>query len=206
MKKRILERKRRMEKVKRRWIHFRKNHADFRLSDMIVMMMERFYNVHIIKIVSGEKQINIPENSTENTQRLHVGDSLYLLGAKERFDSFNNHANFRTFLTEEAPPVTLRHFLENQEQEKQPLLCFSINIQHSGLVGKSIKDAGIHKKWNCMVIGLQRDIYPMVSPDVQTVISNGDKIWVLGSQRMFQKLVQSGLLEINEETVDRDIQ
>jgi CPA2 family monovalent cation:H+ antiporter-2 len=184
MKKRILRHNKIMGKAQNRFKRFRKHAHDSKLSDVIAMMVERFFNIKVIEIKSGKKQINLPENSSINRQKLHVGDTLFLLGTKERLAAFNDTDSFRSFMVEEALPVTLRNFIENQEQEEKPLLCFAIIVnKKSGLIGKSIKDSGIHKKWNCIVIGLQRDIYPIVLPDTQTFMNNGDKIWVLGSQK-----------------------
>jgi CPA2 family monovalent cation:H+ antiporter-2 len=186
--------------IKRKFRRFGRKHPDATLSDVVVMMMERMYNINIIKIISGKKHTNIPANVIGNTHKLRAGDTLFLLSTKEQLDSFNNTANFHTFMVEQTPPVTLRRFIDNQDTEEQQLLCFAFSADKTtGLVGKSIKDSGMLKKWNCMVIGIQRGVYPIVYPDVQNVIRKKDKIWVLGSQKMFQKLVQAGLIETEPE-------
>ena len=182
----------------RRWVKFRffKKDKESMFFELIVTMMNKFYNISIIKIISEGEHINIPTNNSEKTQRLYVGDTLFLLGTKQRLDSFKNTDNFSTFIKEITPPILLQDFIEKQEQNEQSLLYFAITInKNSGLVGKSIKDTFIRKKWNCIVIGLQRGIYPIVRPNVQTRMNKDDKIWVLAGQKMFQKLVQAGLIE-----------
>jgi CPA2 family monovalent cation:H+ antiporter-2 len=168
---------------------------DPKLSDLI---WRRFYSINVIKIISRKRHINIPEN----TQKLHVGDILFLLGTKSQIDSFHDNVDDHPNVTDEAPPVPLREFIakQDQEHEEQQLLCFALDVDKSSeFLGKSIKDSNIRKKWNCLVVGVQRDIYPIVYPDIQTILSNGDKVWVVGSQKTFNKLVQAGLIEADVE-------
>jgi CPA2 family monovalent cation:H+ antiporter-2 len=178
---------------------FRGANSDPSLSDLMMFLMTKVYGISIIKIISGEKHINIPEKTLKITQKIHVGDALYLLGTKQHIDSINSNLQFHPFLKEHSEPITLRRFIENQDsgQKEYQLICFAFSVDKvSGFVGKSIKDSGICERWNCTVIGLQRDIYPIVYPEVHTIISKGDKVWVLGDQKMFQKLLQAGLIEV----------
>ena len=38
-----------------------------------------------------------------------------------------------------------------------------------------------------MILGLQRNLLPIIGPDVNFVIQRGDLVWLLGSRRMAEK-------------------
>ncbi|MCL1791956.1 MAG: cation:proton antiporter [Peptococcaceae bacterium] len=202
----------RLQRAGKRVAQHRKRHplgteAGTRLSDLVVMMMDKLYYINIIKIISGKKHINMPDNTPKSSQKLHMGDTLFLLGIRKHIDNFNESARYHPYLTEQAPPIPLLSFIQKQDQDQkeQQLLCFAFSIDKTSVFsGKSIKDSGIRKKWNCVVIGIQRGLYPMVYPDVQTILSNGDKVWLLGSQKTFGKMVLAGLIEADLETMDVD--
>ena len=47
--------------------------------------------------------------------------------------------------------------------------------------GKSIRQSGIRDKWDCLILGLQRDGYPMIMPDPDMLLTKDDILWVMGS-------------------------
>ncbi|MCL2678572.1 MAG: TrkA C-terminal domain-containing protein, partial [Clostridiales bacterium] len=168
----------------------------------------RIYDVHVVKIISRKKHINIPEGG----QKLHEGDVVFLLAPKEQLDNFKMILPLRfPCITEQKAPVTLRAFIAGQdtEHEGQQLLCYAIEVdKNTPFAGKSVKDSGLRAVMNCLVIGIQRGNYPIVDPDVRTIISNKDRVWVLGSQKMAGMLIREGLLqsEAEEESPEPDLQ
>ncbi|MCL2817163.1 MAG: cation:proton antiporter [Clostridiales bacterium] len=155
----------------------------------------RIYNVHVVKIISRKKHINIPEGG----QKLHDGDVIFVLGLKEQLNNFQNILPLRyPGIKEQEPPVTLRSFIAEQdsEHEDQHLLCYAIDVnKNTPFAGKSVKDSGLRSKMNCLIIGIQRGNYPIVDPDARTIISNRDRVWVLGSQKMAGMLIREGLVQ-----------
>lgn len=64
----------------------------------------------------------------------------------------------------------------------------------SPLAGTSIRDSQIKTNWSCFLVGLERDLLPIVTPLPSMILSAGDLIWVLGSQKMGSKLVKEELI------------
>lgn len=162
------------------------------------LMNLKLYGINVIKVITGKKHINIPYS----TQKLHDGDILFLLGAKAQIESYSSSP--RRMLFEHAPPVLLRDFIMDQDEnhEERHIHCFAVDVvKNSFFADKSIKNSGIRKKWNCLVIGIQRDVYPIVYPDIRTILTPGDKVWLIGSQKTFKNLVHDGLIETDFELV-----
>ena len=64
----------------------------------------------------------------------------------------------------------------------------------SSLAGKTIKDCGLRRDYDCMILGLQRGHLPIPMPDIHTVIAPGDRVWVLGTQDMADKLIEAEIV------------
>ena len=60
---------------------------------------------------------------------------------------------------------------------------------------KSVRDSGIKQDWSGILIGLERDLLPIPSPDPSLTLRPGDLLWVMGPQKMAAKLVSLGLLD-----------
>ena len=93
--------------------------------------------------------------------------------------------------------VTLHQFIEEQDQyeEEHQLLCYAVKVEKdSPMSGKNIKDSQIKSQWSCFMIGLERDMLPIVNPSTNMVLAVGDLIWVLGSQKMANALLKEELI------------
>ena len=53
----------------------------------------------------------------------------------------------------------------------------------------------MREDYDCMILGLQRDRLPILQPDVNMTIQQGDLVWVLGTRRMAEKLLAGGFDE-----------
>ena len=93
---------------------------------------------------------------------------------------------------------TLKDYIESQEEGPQAhqLLCCGVALE-KGMPqeGKSIRECGIKEEWNAFLIGLERDLLPLVNPDRDLTLRQGDLLWVMGSQEMAAALTQRGLLD-----------
>jgi CPA2 family monovalent cation:H+ antiporter-2 len=61
--------------------------------------------------------------------------------------------------------------------------------------GQNIKESGIRKEWKCDIIGIKRNGYPLIFPDVHFIVNCGDQIWLLGDNKMVMKLIKAGLIQ-----------
>lgn len=53
---------------------------------------------------------------------------------------------------------------------------------------------GIKQEWSCLLIGLERELLPIIHPDPNLRLNAGDLLWVLGEQRMGEKLLKEELI------------
>lgn len=154
----------------------------------------RLFQANVIKIIRGKKHINIPEG----TERVQAGDHLFVLGVAQSLESIRLLAERRQGLLEvERPEATLRQFIVHQEHfpEEQQLLCYALQVEKDWpLVGTSIKDSGIKQEWSCLLIGLERELLPIINPNPNLRLNAGDLLWVLGEQRMGEKLLKEELI------------
>ncbi len=157
----------------------------------------RAFQVEIIKIIRGDKRINMPKPD----EMVLAGDILHMIGTHDEIEACMMLLEKEECIEyTERPDVTLKDYLYGQtfhgiEPEKQ-LICCPIRIEaDSEFLRKSIKNSGIRERYRGTVIGIERDNLPIPNPDIETMIQKGDMIWVLGSQRMADALIKGGVLK-----------
>ncbi len=154
----------------------------------------KMWQVNVIKIIRGKKHINIPEGY----EQINAGDRLYLLGTAKALENFNLMNEQRNLLLEgERDNVSLHTFIENQDNctEEQQLFSYAVTVQKaSKLAGCSVRDSGIKSKWNAYLVGIERNLMPMMNLSANFVLNADDLLWVLGPQKMGEQLVKHELL------------
>lgn len=154
----------------------------------------RVMQINVIKIIRGRRHINIPEGYEE----LRMGDHLFVLGTQKTMENFEVLAAKGRIVTRTATEqVTLHEFISHQEryEEDQQLLCYAVKVEKdSPLSGSSIRDSHIKTDWSCFLVGLERELLPIVTPLPSMILNTGDLIWVLGTQKMGSKLVKDELI------------
>ena len=146
------------------------------------------FSVNVVLIQRGRKQLFMPSGNAE----LREGDRLLLLGRAEDLRSLRLSLG----LDEEMDLPTLRAFTEAQEQGEAAFYSTAISVaRDSELSGKTIRTSGLREKYDCMVLGLQRMGLPILQPDVNMTIQNGDLVWILGTKRMAERLLAGGFAE-----------
>ena len=154
----------------------------------------RVFQVNVIKIVRGDIQINIPEGD----EVIQGEDMIYVLGTEQTLTNFSLMNGHRALLLESPEePTTLHNFIENQDEkaeENQLFVCAVPVEKGSTLSGVSIRDSHIKSEWSANLIGIERGVLPILNPAPEFVLNTNDLLWILGSQRMGQKLLQQGLL------------
>ena len=154
----------------------------------------RMWQVNVIKIVRGKKHINIPEGD----EQLYAGDKLYMLGTVKALENFNLFNEQRNLLLEgEEDNVSLHTFIASQDElaEEQQLYSYAVTVKKgSPLAGSSIRESGIKSVWNAYLVGIERNMMPMMNLNVNFVLNADDLLWVLGSQKMGEQLVKNELL------------
>ena len=124
------------------------------------------YNLKVIKIKRGRKHINIPEGG----ERLQAGDWIWLLG------DARDLANFSFYC-----------------RENNLLLAAEENAD-ADLTGKTLRESSMRQDWSCFLLGLERNMLPIMNPSPDMVLESGDLVWVLGGKSMGEALVAEGLV------------
>lgn len=165
--------------------------ADKELKDL---QWGKAMQVNVIKIIRGRKHINIPEGD----EQILLGDRLYILGTEKALENFALMNQQRNLLLEsDEDTVSLHQFITNQDQwtEEQQLFAYAVTVKKgSPLAGSSIRDSGIKSNWSACLIGVERNMLPILSVSPNFVLNTDDLLWVLGSQKMGQHLVKKELV------------
>ncbi len=151
-------------------------------------------HINVIKIIRGRKHINVPAGKEE----IHAGDHLFIMGQEKQVENFCLYCQQKALLEPvKEDLVTLKDFVASQDQydEDKQILCYAVKVEKgSAFVGKSIKDSRIKSYLHCYLIGLERNLLPILNPNPNMMINAEDIIWVLGPQEMASKLVHSKIL------------
>jgi CPA2 family monovalent cation:H+ antiporter-2 len=149
--------------------------------------------IKIIKIIRNGKHINIPSGS----DIIKMEDTIFLTGNISQLDNFHTITNMELQKREDGEFDTLNDFIKSQEQlsENDQLICYAVIVENdSDLIGLSIKDSKIKDDWGGLLLGLERNLYPIIYPDINMKIENDDLIWVLGPQIMASKMAKANVL------------
>lgn len=124
--------------------------------------------VNIVTIVRGCNKINIPDGNT----RIYPFDKLVVSGSDEEMQKLSQ------YLEEKTEQDLL------MEEEAEYHICLSQYLVEPGspLIDKSIIDAGIREKTECMVIGIDRGDESIINFTSGFVFQEGDVIWLAGEK------------------------
>jgi len=133
-------------------------------------------NVNVVTIIRGSKRINIPGGD----ERLYPFDKLIVVGTDEDLNHFKHYIEerYKKAQTElpEMHPVNIEQFTV---------------MKNSKLIGKTIQESNIRDKFDCLVIGIEREETSIKNPLPSTFIEEGDIIWIVGEHQHVVKLNES---------------
>ena len=177
--------------------------AEFQVTDTVEnktiydFTKSRAFRVTIIKIIRGDKYINLPTPD----EVVLEGDILHMMGTSAEIDAC-------TILLEkdecieytDRDDITLKDYIYGQTfygiaPEKQ-LICCPINVsQGSEFSRKSIKNSHMRDKYRGTIIGIERGNLTILNVDIDTIIQPGDLIWTLGGKQMADLLIKGNVLD-----------
>lgn len=125
------------------------------------------FGVHVSSILRGSHRINIPDGN----MMLFVGDKLQAIGNDEQLNIMNA-AMQAELLPEDAD-------IEHREMKLQKLVITA----DSPLVGKTLKESNVRKRYNFMVVGVEegQKNLTMINPNRRFEV--GDIVWVVGEEK-----------------------
>ncbi len=200
------QRKERGINAEYRWLDEAYHVVEFKVTEalqhdtIVEFCHSRFFHVTIINVIRYGKHINMPSGDYQ----VMKGDILHAMGTKNEVEAcilmLEKAENIQA---PEEPMVTLREYIYGQifyeiEARKQ-IICCPIQVEKgSELIKKSIKNSGFRLKYQAYIIGIERGMLPIVNPDINTVIEEGDLLWVIGTQKMANKLLKADYLDEEE--------
>lgn len=185
-----------------RWLDESLYVAEFQVTDTVDnktiydFAKSRAFTVTIIKIIRGKKSINMPEA----TELVKEGDILHMLGTQTEIDSCMMLLEKDECIEyTERDDIKLKDYIYGQTfydiKPDQQLICCPISIdKESEFLKKSIKNCGLREKYRGTVIGIERGNLPIINPDIDTILMQGDLMWVIGSKRMADSLIKGDVL------------
>lgn len=142
----------------------------------------RKLSVYIVKIRRGSKNYLMPDSKFI----IKSGDKLYIVADEETLKGFHRVLN----IGELDNMRTLKEFMESgYPHTESALACFPIKVRgKERYCNKTIKQSGIKNKYHCMLLGIQRDGYPIKMPGANMVIQQNDMLWIMGSNNNVGRL------------------
>lgn len=176
--------------------------AEFQVTDTVDnktiydFAKSRAFMVTIIKIIRGDKYINMPDKS----EFVQEGDILHMMGTEAEIEACMMLLEKDECIEyTERDDIKLKDYIYGQTfygiKPDQQLICCPISIdKESEFLRKSIKNCGLREKYRGTVIGIERGDLPIINPDIDTILQQGDLMWVLGSKRMADSLIKGDVL------------
>lgn len=158
---------------------------------------QRAFRVGIIRIIRNGKSINLPSKD----EPVMEGDLLHMLGTEDEIEACTMLLeNDECIEYTEREDISLKDYIYGQTfygvpRERQLICCPILVDSKSEFQKKSIKNCGMREKYGASIVGIERGNMPIIKPGRETLIMQGDMLWVLGSKRMADKLIRSDVLD-----------
>ena len=201
---RILEEKKQEEGLQQnyRWLDETLLVKEYEIKEIMVqdpeatLFARQRLGVQIIKIIKKDQRRHI--NNPSLNIKLEEGDRIVALGRAPNLESFDM-VIASVCRVNKTPDVSLRDYTYRQvftsTDVENHLLCIAVdvNYQHDFCM-KTIQLSGLKEKYHAFVIGIERNALPIISPNKNTEIEEGDILWVLGTQYTADKFLKDGIL------------
>ena len=141
------------------------------------------FNVYVVKIRHEGKYILLPEGKVS----IKPMDKVYVVGQEKAIKNFYK----LTGLVQNKPIRTLKKFMESDYPKVEHALAVCpIKVRgDEPFAGKPIKQGHLRQSTKCMILGMQKDGYPIIMPDANMLIAKGDILWVMGSNNNVGALI-----------------
>ena len=167
--------------------------ADYSGQSLIELGWGKNQNIFIIKIEHGTEMIFLPNGKT----KVYKGDRVFAVGVEKAIVRFRDGQ----FIGDKYTMGNLKDFMGMGSTEAQvPLICRVVKVTaEAPYCNKPLKYSGITDYTQCMVIGLQSLGKTFMMPDADTLIEEGDDLWVVGLEENIDKFLElSGQAETAE--------
>lgn len=131
------------------------------------------YEVSIVEIIRGDRKIYIPDG----LESVYPQDKVVVVGTDEQLKSFQSRIE------------------EDLGGKKEPdiprevtVVSFTVD-QYFPYLGKSILQSKIGKRYNCLIVAIERDDSWLI-PDDHVRFVLGDLVWVVGEKNRIRQLIR----------------
>ena len=171
--------------------------ANFLGISLKALQWGRRFNVFVVKIRHRGKQTILPGPNT----MIHAGDKVFVVGDLKSIENFYTSVNMEPA----RAPRTLKEFMDSGYPDPENALAICA-VQVNGTeayANKPLKTGIIRNKYHCVVLGMQQEGYPIIMPDINTVVIKDDLLWVMGSNNHVGRLLAESA---SEDTVEEAIE
>lgn len=140
-------------------------------------------NIFIIKIEHGTEMLFLPNART----KVYKNDRIFAVGVEKAVLKFRDSQ----YIGDKYTLGNLKDFMGFGNTEAQvPLLCRVVKVTADApYCDKPLKYSGITDYTQCMVIGLQSMGKTFMMPDADTIIEEGDDLWIVGLEENIDKFM-----------------
>ncbi len=191
-------------------------------SSVAFLSLAHLFKLKIIRHKTDEADIAMPDiaelrqgkvgmPARKSRKAVDQSDRYFEVNAGDVFDFIGNEHDSLALLEKfeqqeyrdaySCRLISLRDYLERDlEVRKNPLVCATTTIESdSGLKGRSLNRSRIIEDFRCMVVAVERNALPVLSPEASFVFEKNDTVWVLGRIHDMDKLVEEGLLKFQDD-------
>lgn len=163
--------------------------ADFLGKPLKSLQWGKRFNVYVVKIRHRGKQTILPGPKAT----IQAGDKVFVIGELKAIENFYSLVNMEPTRT----PRTLKEFMDSGYPDPDNALAIcAVHVHGSeSYANRPLKTGKIRHKYHCVVLGMQQDGYPIILPDVNTIIMKDDILWVMGSNSNVGALVAESYIE-----------
>ena len=147
------------------------------------------FNVFVVKVRHKGKQTILPGPNT----MIHAGDKVFVVGDLKSIENFYTLVNMVPTRT----PRTLKEFMDSGYPDPDNALAIcAVHVNGSeAFANKPLRTGIIRNKYHCVVLGMQQEGYPIIMPDINTVVIKDDILWVMGSNNHVGALLADSAIE-----------
>lgn len=153
--------------------------------------LRKVYDIIIVSVTRNGKQINFPDGDF----CLEVNDTLLALGQIQKLK--NAQIDYKGIDLDYSKVINLHDFTLKQQADKHSSIkCMTFIIgENSSWIDKSLYDAQLNRKTNCLVVGIERGDIPIPNPSSHVRFKKDDMVWVMGDDKSLYKLLETNFFE-----------
>ena len=137
--------------------------------------LRKDFGVSIVEIIRGDHKIYIPGGS----DHIYPQDKVVVVGTDEQLKAFQakleDQENGSDCSAGQPKEITVNSFVVD---DSFPFL------------GQSIMQSNVGRRYNCLIVAIERNGDSLMTPDNDTVFEPDDLVWVVGDKNKIQQLIK----------------